>query len=325
MEEHDDAGFIPDAHGRAEDKSKAGTVSRARSRWRGPAVATAIALVAALCLHTGSAAHGTTAAAKPAAIIAHEATGTANSGTDKTPLASKNIQLADDSSGGPGLHGAFNLYKGAGGGLEFWFDPNSGNLTLAIGIGLGTGTLASLGTYTRGTAPAPGTYMFVTTDFGAGSVASFNALGTYSFTDGKFVGSISGTVEGRTLTLDTDGNSIFDVSVFPAAGAEGYFGAIGVSHVFNFNVQDVVNYIWNVIKSAQGALYTIEVGEGSNVDTVYAGDPDDPATGDGTVVASSGSLGDSTGSSASDGGSSGGDGCGSTSDDDIDGGDHDLA
>lgn len=119
MEQHDDAGFVPDAYNGVGSKAKAGMISPLRSRWRGPAIAASVAVVAALCLHTAPAAQGTASVAKRASITAQAVSGTANGGA-KTSLTG-HIQLAADSTASKGgVHGAFSMYDGPGGGIEFF-------------------------------------------------------------------------------------------------------------------------------------------------------------------------------------------------------------
>ena len=65
------------------------------------------------------------------------------------------------------------------------------------------GGSAVLGTYAPGTEPAPGTYLYASTTLAAGTVVSSSASGSYSINNGVFSGSISTTVEGRTLTLNS--------------------------------------------------------------------------------------------------------------------------
>ena len=308
MDQHDEpqSGFIPDAYNRPKARAVL-----TRGRWRIPAVVTTMAVVAALCLHTGSPANAaaTTASAKPAAVALH---GAVNSGAH-TALKG-HVEAAADSPGG-GVHGAFNMYDGVGGGIEFWFSPSTGQLTVAIGAGVGAGGGGVLGTYAAGTAPEPGTYVFATADLSAGSVATVNVGGNYSFDNGKFVGQVTTTVQGRTLTIASDGGTTFDVNVNAAEGADNFYGAVGVNYTFSFNITDVINYIWNAITGLFTGDYSLDDDDDTGDDTVaYESDSstdDDSSltTDDSSSDASSADDAADAADDASDGGD-GGDGGG---------------
>ena len=203
MEQHEDSGaFAPDQHLHGL-QTQVNTISPARRRWRAPAVATSMAVVAAICLYTGSAAHP--AAAPQAAGVS--AASVQHVGAKSALSVHAAAQPMAGTTGYGGVHGAFNVYDGAGGGIEFWFNPSTGELTVAVGSGAGVGASGVLGTYAPGTEPAPGTYLYASATLAAGTVASENVSGTYSLTDGVFSGSVSATVEGRTVTLTSDGVS----------------------------------------------------------------------------------------------------------------------
>ena len=314
MDQHDDSqpGFVPDAYDRSGSKAKADSISPLRSRWRMPAVATTMALVAALCLHTGSAAQATAGAAKPASVSAHAVAGNAT----KASLTG-HVELAADSAGG-GVHGAFNLYDGVGGGIEFWFNPATGDLTVAVGAGVGEGGAGVLGTYAPGSVPEPGTYVYVNADLGAGTVATVNVAGNYSLNNGVFVGTVNTTVAGRTLSIASDGGATFDVNVNAAEGAEGFSGAIGVNYTFNFNVTDVINYIWNAIKNLFTGDYSLDDSDETGDDTTLY--DDDSSTDDDSSLTTDDSSDDSGSSddvSSDDSGDDGGGGGGGGDDSDA--------
>ena len=244
---HESVGFVPDAYDRQAARTKADAISPLRRHWRVPAVVATLSAAAALCLYDGSgyAAH-TTASANIAAD------------TPAKPKPAAHFENAADTPDHGGVHGAFNIYDGLGGAIEFWFDPSTGNLTIADGIGVGAGGGGVLGTYKPGTAPEPGTYVYANADLSAGSVATVNVGGTYSLDADKFVGTVSTTVEGRTLTLASDGGASVDVSFVAAAGAEGYSGAVGVEDVWKFNAYNVTEYIWDSITSAFTGHYSLQ-------------------------------------------------------------------
>ena len=299
MEQHEDSGtgFVPDAYDRAGLSAKAGIINPLRSRWRVPAVATTMALVAALCLHTGSAAHAASPA-KAAAVTAHAVPGAA-AGSSLTG----HVEAAADSTTG-GVHGAFNLYDGVGGGIEFWFNPSTGQLTVAVGAGIGEGGGGVLGTYAPGSAPEPGDYLYANADLSAGTIATVNVSGLYSLDNGVFVGSINTTVDGRTLTIASDGGATFDVSVVAAEGAAGFSGAVGVEYVYSFNVADVISYIWNAITDFFTSLYSLEDDDDTGDATYeyYDGTDEDTTGSDET------STTDTTGDDSTDSGGDSGDG-----------------
>jgi hypothetical protein len=203
-----------------------------------------------------------------------------------------------------GVHGAFNVYDGAGGGVEFWFDPSTGALTVAVGSGVGIGASGVLGTYAPGTEPAAGTYLYASATLAAGTVASENVSGSYSLTNGVFSGSVSATVDGRTVTLTSDGVSGFNASVLAGSGATGWTASTGVKFVFDFNISDVLDYIWNAIENFFTGQYSLTDSDYTGYATTAYSD----ASGtDGSVVSSDGSSDDSSVSSddSSDSGDSG--------------------
>jgi len=278
MELHEDSGsFVPDQHQHSAQAQASG-ISPSRRRWRVPAVAMSIAFVAALSLHSGSAAHATE---KPkfTAVSALAAQGT----TVKSAL---HVEPAA-STGGAGVHGAFNVYDGAGGGIEFWFNPATGQLTLAVATGVGAGGGGVIGTYAPGTEPAAGTYLYASATLAAGTVASETASGTYSLDNGVFSGSVSGTIEGRTVTLTSDGVTGFNASVTASSGAVGWTASTGVKFVFDFNITDVIDYIWNALQNLVFGNYSLTDFDDTGYSTwAYS---DDSST-DGTLIDSSGST-----------------------------------
>ena len=311
MEQNEEPGsFRPDAHGRSALKAGTSAISASRIRWRLPAVATTMALVAALCLHSGAVAQAkqTPKATGVSVAVAH----------DKVVQAAMPMLPEDNtvtsgsgsgSSGAGGVHGAFNLYDGVGGGIEFWFDPTTGELTVAIGAGVGEGGGGVLGTYAAGSAPEPGAYVYANADLGAGSVATVNVSGTYSLTNGVFVGSVNTTVDGRTLTIASDGGSTFDVNVVADESATGFTGAIGVNYTFRFNVADVLAFIWHAIVDAIISDYFLEDDDdtGTSTDEYSDDDIDGTTTDDATTTTDDDGYDDSS-SSDSDGDGGGGGG-----------------
>ena len=219
------------------------------------------------------------------------------------------VEAAADSPCG-GIHGAFNAYDGLGGGIEFWFSPSTGQLTVAIGVGVGAGDGGVLGTYAAGTAPEPGTYVYATADLSTGTVGTANVSGNYSFTNGVFVGQATGTVAGRTVTIASDGGTTFDVNVNAASGAQDWYAAVGVNYTFSFSFAAFFNYILNAIKNAATGLYTLEDNDDSGDETVaYASDA---STSDGTELTTGDSSSDDAAAddAADDSGDSGdGGGC----------------
>lgn len=290
MELYEESGsFAPDRHLR-DTQTQPGTISASRRRWRAPALVTSMAVVAGLCLYTGSAAN---AAEKPRVAA----------------VSALSVKPAVTTGLG-GVRGAFNIYDGPGGSIEFWFDPSTGQLTLATGSGVGIGSAGVIGTYAPGTEPAPGTYLYASATLAAGTVASTNVSGTYQLENGVFSGSVSGTIEGRTVTLNSDGVTGFSGSVVANSSAVGWSAAVGVKFVYEFNMYDVLNYIWDAIKNFITGDYSLT----DNDDTGYStyAYSDDNST-NGTFIPSTGSTG-------SDGSS--GDGSattGTTSDDSADG------
>ena len=312
MELHEDSSFTPDQHPLA-SQTKTSAFGPSRRFWRVPAVGTSMAVVAAVCLYTGSA-HASSAPAKATTLSVQAAA---------KPLLAPNGATA--STGG--VHGAFNIYDGAGGGVEFWFNPSTGNLTVAVGTGIGVGASGVLGTYAPGSEPAPGAYLYASSTLSAGTVVTTSAAGSYSLNNGVFSGSISASVEGRTLTLSSDGNTSFNASVLAVPGAAGWSASTGVKFVFGFSVTDVINYVWDAIKDFFTNDYSLTDTWYTGTDTsVYS----DASSTDGTLIASDGytsssssssddsSSDDSSDDSGDDAGddAGGGGGGGGTSDDD---------
>ena len=297
MEQHEDSGaFVPDQHQHS-FPAQAATISSARRRWRAPAVVGSMAVVAAICLYTGSGAHTTVTPAPAAAGVS--AASVQHTGAKSRSALSVHAAAQPMTTGYGGVHGAFNVYDGAGGGIEFWFDPSTGALTVAVGSGAGIGASGVLGTYAPGTEPAAGTYLYASATLSAGTVASENVSGTYSLTNGVFSGSVSATVDGRTVTLTSDGVSGFNASVLAGSGAAGWTASTGVKFVFDFNISDVLDYIWNAIENFFTGQYSLTDSDQTGyATTAYA---DDNST-DGSVVSSDGSSDDS--STSSDDGSS---------------------
>ena len=316
MEQHEDSGaFVPDQHPHS-FQAQAGIISSARRRWRAPAVVASTAFVAAICLYTGSGAH-TTVTPAAAGVSAASAQ---NAAARSESALSVHAAAQPLTTGYGGVHGAFNVYDGAGGGIEFWFDPSTGALTVAVGSGAGIGASGVLGTYAPGTEPAAGTYLYASATLSAGTVASENVSGTYSLTNGVFSGSVSATVDGRTVTLTSDGVSGFNASVLAGAGAPGWTASAGIKFVFEFNMTDVLDYIWNAIENFFTGQYSLtDSDQTGDATTAYS----DASGTDGSVVSSDGSSDgssdDSSGSSddgsSDDSGDSGGGGGGGTGDD----------
>ena len=306
MDQQDPRSFVPDAYDRAGQRTKADFITPLRSRWKVPAAVGTMAVVTALCLSTGVGPHTAAAAAvaKPATVAAHSAI---NSGVSSSLKG--HIETAADAPAA-GVHGAFNLYDGVGGGVEFWFSPTTGQLTISVGAGVGAGGGGVLGTYAPGSVPEAGTYVYATADLGTGTVANFNVLGSYSLDNGKLVGQVSGTVEGRTVTIGSDGSTTFDVSVVAAPGAEDFYAATGVNHVFSFNIVDVINYIWNAITDLFTGQYSLTDNDATGDDTVAYSD--DSSTSDGSELTTSddSSSTDASSDDAADDSSDGGDGGG---------------
>jgi hypothetical protein len=299
MEHHENSGsFSPDQH--HDSPLRVSAISPARRRWRAPAVATSMAVVAGICLYTGSAAHATV---KPAAA----------------KLSALSVQDAAhaETTGQGGVHGAFNLYDGVGGGLEFWFDPSTGSLTVAIGTGVGAIGGGVLGTYAYGTAPAAGTYLYADASLTAGTVVTVNLAGTYTLVNGVFSGSVSATVAGRTLTITSDGSSTFKASVTVVSGASEWSGVPNYAYDYNFDWQDILYYLWDpIIIEEDPGIYSLLDNDADGISTTAYSD----ASGTDDAVATGSSSDDSDDSSDSgdddsgDSGDSGGGG-GGTGDD----------
>ena len=310
MKLHEDSGsFIPDQHS-PNSQARTSAFGPTRRFWRAPAIATSTAVVAALCLYTGSAAH---AAGKPAAA--------------KVSALSLQPAAAAQTTGPGGVHGAFDLYQGAGGGIEFWFDPGTGLLTVAIGTGTGALGGGVLGTYAYGTAPAAGTYLYADATLSAGTVVTVNLSGTYTLVNGVFRGSVSATVEGRTLTITSDGSSVFKASVTIVHGASGW-SSPNYGYTYYFSLPDIIEFIYPPIEFPTpyphpdpdpNEEYTHVASDAGGATTIYA----DSTGTDGSVVSdgttddsSSSSSDDSSDDSSSGDDSGGGGGGGGTSDDD---------
>jgi hypothetical protein len=295
--EHDEnsGSFSPDQH--RDSPLQVSAISPARRRWRAPAVATSMAVVAGICLYTGSAAHATVAptAAKVSALSVQDAAQT-------------------ETTGQGGVHGAFNLYDGVGGGIEFWFDPSTGSLTVAIGTGVGAIGGGVLGTYAYGTAPAAGTYLYADATLSAGTVTTVNLAGTYTLVNGVFSGSVSATVEGRTLTITSDGSSTFKASVTIASGSSEWSGPVNYTYGYNFYFPDIMEYVWEPIIIEEPDVYSLLDNDADGTSTTAysdaSGTDDSEATG-----GSSDDSSDSGDSADDDSGDDSGGGGGGTGDD----------
>lgn len=299
-------GFVPDAYNRPAAQAAAGTISPLLRRWRLPAVVTTMAMAAAFCLYDGSAAH---ASRTPHAAVALPAA----AAHTKTSLVGGHFEDAATNSNG-GIRGSFSMYDGEGGGVQFWFNPTTGDMTVAVGAGIGAGVTGTLGTYEAGQAPAPGTYLNSTVTFAAGTVGSANMTGNYSFDTGKFTGSISITVDGRTVTLNSDGTTNFNASVTIVPGAPGFSGSVSLQGVFDFNWNDVVDYIYDYLDQLiQSFLALISTGPSTTNEVVNdPADEDDgtATTTDDTTTTDDSSSDDSSGDDSGDGGGGGGGGGG---------------
>jgi hypothetical protein len=296
MEQHEDSGsFTPDEH-HLSPRIQPDAISPARRRWRAPAVVTSMSVVAALCLYTGSAAHATEAP-KAAGVSAVSAVSAQGAGS-RTALHVEAAAAHPDGTVPGGVHGAFNIYDGVGGGVEFWFDPTTGGITVAVGTGVGEGGGGVLGTYAYGSVPAPGAYVYASATLAAGTVASGTVSGTYSLDNGVFSGSASFAVDGRTLTIGSDGTTTFDVNVIAYPALTGFTGTVGLQYVYNFNISDVWNYIWNAITDLFTGQYQLE-DDDSGDDTTVSGDD---GSGSATSDDGSGSSGDDSDDSDDDDG-----------------------
>lgn len=277
MDQHEnsgpESGFVPDAYDRPAAQAAVNAISPLRRRWRIPAVVTTMAMVAAFCLYDGSAAHASRTAGTAVSLPASAAHA-------KTSLSGGHFEDVDTNSNG-GIRGSFSMYDGEGGGVQFWFNPTTGDMTVAVGAGIGAGVTGTLGTYEAGQAPAPGTYLNSTVTFAAGTVGSANMTGSYSLDTGKFSGSISITVDGRTVTLNSDGTTNFNASVTIVPGAPGFSGSVSLQGVFDFNWNDVVDYIYDYLEQAIESFLAL-ISSGANTDTTVVNDPadedDDSAT-----------------------------------------------
>jgi len=249
QEKEEESGFVPDAYDRS-TLTGLGTISRARVRWRMPAVAASMAVVAALCLHGASATHAMASKASGSSTITLQ-----NSGS----TSSHDIQLAG-STAINGLHGAINVYDGVGGGIEFWFDPNSGKITIGIGNGIGLGGSAVLGAYAVGSEPVSGQYLYANVSVQS-ALASTSVSGNYSISEGTFSGSATATVQGRSVTITSDGSTSFNVSVAAnsLATESGWSGAVGIKTVFDFNVNDVIDWLLTPLKYVESLFVLVDV------------------------------------------------------------------
>lgn len=304
MDQHEnsgpESGFVPDAHDRPAAQAPASTISPLLRRWRIPAVITTMAMATAFCLYDGSGAHASRTASTAISLPASAAHA-------KTSLSGGHFEDVDTNSNG-GIRGSFSMYDGEGGGVQFWFNPTTGDMTVAVGAGIGAGVTGTLGTYEAGQAPAPGTYLNSTVTFAAGTVGSANMTGSYSLDTGKFSGSVSITVDGRTVTLNSDGTTNFNASVTVVPGAPGFSGSVSLQGVFDFNWDDVVDYIYNALQQAiQSFLALISTGPSTNNQVV-----NEPSNEDGSATTTDDSTTDDSGddSSDDDGGDGGGGGGG---------------
>lgn len=261
-------------------------------RWKLPAAFCAAVVVGAMCLHGGASGHVAPPMQSVGKVVAKNAA-PAMVAPDGGPGGG-----SGGSSAGGGIRGGFSLYEGVGGGVEFWFDPSTGDLTVAIGAGVGEGGEGVLGTYSPGSAPEPGTYSFVNATFATGTVATVNVSGEYSWANGAFNGSVGTTVAGRTVTLTSDGTASVTVSVTPTSTEEGFEGAVGVKSVFVFNP---MAFIDDIIQDILDSLFG-----GDEIDDTdsYGGDDD------GSVTDDDGTSADDDGTAADDGGDDAGDGDG---------------
>lgn len=271
----------------------------------------ALTLTAALSVQFADAGH---AATVPAANVAAAKVVGAHQSL-KSQLGS--IHSASTGTGSGGIHGSFSVYEGAGGGVEFWFDPSTGVITIATGVGIGEGGSGSLSYYTPGTAPAAGVYEYANISLSAGTFGSVSVNGTYSFNSSSFNGSASATVDGRTVTLTGDGAGL-SVNVLPSAGAAGFTANTGVEYVFSFDASSIAAIcadLWNDITSAASYLNNI-------LDQYILNNyQSDDVTGSDTSVSSDDSSddsGDDSSSASDDDGSGGGGGAGDDSDAPID-------
>ncbi|HEV2635663.1 MAG TPA: hypothetical protein VGX23_10990 [Actinocrinis sp.] len=288
MELHEESGsFIPDQHGAG--PAPADDISPGRRLWRGPAIAGSTALVAALCLYTGTAAHASGPSAAKASALNLQPAAQAQTTTTQG-----------------GVHGAFCLYDGAGGGVEFWFNPSTGSLTVAVGTGVGPVGGGVLGDYAYGTAPTAGTYLYASATLTTGTVVTLNLAGSYQLVNGVFSGSVSATVEGRTLTISSDGSSTYKATVSIAPSSTGWVGPSVYYYDYNFYFWDVEQYVeipttW---PEPDPDPYTIiDSDSGSNDTSVYS----DVSGTDGSLVTSDGDSSDSGSVSSDDGSSDSGD------------------
>jgi hypothetical protein len=292
----------------------------------------ALTLTAALGLQFSDASHP---AAKPTAKVAAPLEGAVQPAAQSLELpvdSSGDTTTGGSSSSSGGIHGSFSLYDGVGGGLEFWFDPDTGQLTVAIGAGVGEGGDGVVGYYVPGTVPEPGPSDFVEANFGVGTVGTVNVTGEYEWESGNFSGSISATVDGRTVYLNSDGSGGLDVSVQAEEGAEGFEGAVGVKYVFSFDVSGILQIlqdIWDALTSVDDEdpfydEYYDDDGESDDVTGTDTTVTDDDGTTDDSTTDGTDDSGDD-GDSASSGGGGGGDGGSCDGDDDDDDDDEEAA
>jgi hypothetical protein len=312
MDPHtDETGYVP-----AGAPEPTGTPHRSvfqRRRFKIAGGVGALSLAVALGLQFSTAAHSP---AKPTVrVAAARAVGAQNAAfAQELPVDSDDGDTATgggSSSSGGGIHGAFSLYEGVGGGLEFWFNPDTGQLTIAIGAGVGEGGDGVIGYYTPGNEPEPGLSDFVDASFAAGTIGSVNVSGEYEWESGKFSGSVGATVDGRTLTINSDGTGNFTAAVVGEEGV-GFEGSVGAKYTFSFNTADVLKIlqdIWDFLTTPDEDDdyyddYYYDDGESDDVTGDDTTVTDDDGTDDGSSVSDDGS------DDAGDGGDSGGDGGG---------------
>ena len=308
MDQHEnsgpESGFVPDAHDRPAAQAPANTISPLLRRWRIPAVITTMAMATAFCLYDGSGAHAARTANTAISLPASAA-------HVRSSLSGGHFEDAATNSNG-GIRGSFSMYDGEGGGVQFWFNPTTGDMTVAVGAGIGAGVTGTIGTYEAGQAPAAGTYLNSTVTFSAGTYGSANVTGNYSFENGTFSGSVSITVDGRTVTLNSDGTTNFNASVTIVPGAPGFSGSVSLQGVFDFNWNDVVDYIYDYLEQAIESFLAL-ISSGANTDTTVVDDPadedDDSATSTDDSTTDDSSSDDSSDDDGGDGGGGGGGGC----------------
>jgi hypothetical protein len=343
-EQSKEPGYVPAARPKINRSRRVDPVGLIRY-WRWPAALTAATLAGAVCLHGTSAARivptqrvggaaagwSSGSAARPARMVPGNRTVAVTHGVTAR-LAAQRLVAVDETTGGEsggtgtsspggGIRGGFNFYDGEGGGIEFWFDPSTGQLTVAVGVGVGEGGEGVLGTYSPGSAPQPGVYNYVDASFATGTVTTVNVSGEYSWSSGEFAGTIGATVQGRTLTISSDGTSSFTVSTVAEEGAEGFTGSTGIKGVFNFDMSSVLDHIYDALIDLLFGDYELDDdyedyyddpgddGSTSDDDDSYMTDDDSGTNGD-----DAGSDGGGDGGGGGGGGGGGDDGCGEQSD-----------